>query len=151
MLDHLFIALLRATDAHSGVDIIRVNYHCESFLDGGKRRGNGERLVKQFLACFILKCLLDPPLLPGVNSSIRKDGLTVLAILCYTSMFLCKISLKSRLGYWTVSRVGNTEDCTSRLPVWLLPALAVSANCYHLESDFQTAPVQMGCTDFLLL
>lgn len=63
-------------------------------------------------------------------------------------MFLCRIMLRSRLGYW---RVGNSEDCTSRLPAWLLPAPVVSANCYHLEAGFQAAPVQAGCAAFLFL
>lgn len=64
--------------------------------------------MNQFLTCFILKHLLGPPLLPGVDSAIRKDGLTALASLCYASMFLSKTLLRSRLGYWTISHIGNT-------------------------------------------
>lgn len=120
----------------------------KSFLDGRKRRGKGGKADETVPHMLYFKVVLGPPLLPGVDSSIRKDGLTVLSVLCYTSMFLSKTLLGSRLGYWTISHVDNTEDCTSRLPVWLLPALVVSANCYHLESDFQTAPVQMGSTGF---
>lgn len=35
------IALLRATDAHSRVDIIRVNYHYEKFFGWEKEEGEG--------------------------------------------------------------------------------------------------------------
>lgn len=64
--------------------------------------------MKQFLARFILKHLLGPPLLPCVDFAIRKDGLTTLASLCYASMFLSKTLLRSRQSHWTVSHIGNT-------------------------------------------
>lgn len=51
MLDHLFIVLLRATDAHSRVDIIYQSF-IRVFWMGGERRGKGEK-VGETVSCML--------------------------------------------------------------------------------------------------
>jgi len=60
MLDHIFVALLRATDAQSRADIIRLNYY-ESFLDEGKRRRKGGKVAETVPCMLYFKVFARSP------------------------------------------------------------------------------------------